>query len=161
MPKRWLALDEGMRIELVAGFHEHAGIALPNVKVHATLHAVVENQIALGDETPVRLKVQHLMAQGLDRHDAIHAVISVLVKYVFAAMQAGQPSATRTERYYAALEAAQCAEVAAIGVTGRSEPAVTGLRREPLPGPAPNDSTAPPAGRQARPSHTTDGQPGW
>ncbi len=40
-------------------------------------HVVVENQIALGDEIPVARNLHQLMAQGLDRHDAIHAIASV------------------------------------------------------------------------------------
>lgn len=72
--------------------------------MHATLHAVVENQIALGDETPVRRKVQQLMAQGLDRHDAIHAIASVLIKYFYAAAQGRAPADDPNERYYAGLK---------------------------------------------------------
>jgi Domain of unknown function (DUF1841) len=102
--KQWLALDESTRIELAVDYHERAGVELPNLKVHATLHAIVENQVALGDETPVRLKVRHLMAQGLDRHDAIHAVSSVLVKQIFAAAQNEPPGRDPNERYYAALK---------------------------------------------------------
>jgi hypothetical protein len=102
--KQWLALDESTRIELVVDYHEHAGVKLPNVRMHATLHAIVENQVALGDETPVRLKVRQLMAQGLDRHDAIHAVSSVLVKHIFAAVQGEAPAGDPNARYYSALK---------------------------------------------------------
>ena len=102
--KQWLALDESTRTELVVGYHERAGVELPNVRMHAMLHVIVENQIALGDETPVRLKVQQLMAQGLVRHDAIHAVQSVLVKFIFSAIQDGTAGRDPTKRYYAAVK---------------------------------------------------------
>lgn len=102
--KQWLALDESTRIELAVEYHERAGVELPNVKAHATLHAIVENQVALGDETPVRLKVRQLVAQGLDRHDAIHAVTSVLIQYIFAAAQGGTPGRDPNEQYYSALK---------------------------------------------------------
>jgi len=102
--KQWLALDESTRIELAVDYHKRSGVELPNVTVHATLHAIVENQVALGDATPVRLKVRQLMAQGLDRHDAIHAVSSVLIKHIFAAVQGEVPAAESNARYYSALK---------------------------------------------------------
>jgi hypothetical protein len=50
-PEEWLALDEQERIILAEDYHRRARIRLPNATLHATMHAVVENQIALGDET--------------------------------------------------------------------------------------------------------------
>jgi hypothetical protein len=81
-PEEWLSLDEAERIELIDAYHVQARIELPNVRAHAALHAVVENQIALGDELPVLRKVRSLMASGLDRHDAIHAIAWVLANHV-------------------------------------------------------------------------------
>ena len=63
---RDLPVDE--RIRLVEQYHRRAGIRLPNVTVHAIIHAVIENQIALGDEVPVRRTLQRLLSEGLDRH---------------------------------------------------------------------------------------------
>jgi hypothetical protein len=60
-PDEWLALDEQERIDLVRDYHRAAGIRLPNATMHATLHAVVEMQIALGDETPAQRTVERLM----------------------------------------------------------------------------------------------------
>jgi len=37
----------------IEAYHRRARIRLPNEKVHAVIHAIVENQIALGDELPV------------------------------------------------------------------------------------------------------------
>jgi hypothetical protein len=82
-PKEWNALDEQERMQLVEQYHRRAGIRLPNAKVHAVIHAVVENQIVLGDELPVRRTLQRLMSEGLDRHDAIHAIGSVLAEHMF------------------------------------------------------------------------------
>jgi hypothetical protein len=99
----WLATDEQRRIDLAPDYHRRLGIEVPNAPMHAMLHAVVENQIALGDETPVRLKARQLMAQGLDRHQAIHAIASVLFNFMRTAT--GTPEAGRdpNARYYAAL----------------------------------------------------------
>lgn len=77
-PVAWLALDEGERIELVREFHREAGIELPNATVHATVHTIVENQIAL-EVSAVSATIDRLIRQGLDRHDALHAVGAVLM----------------------------------------------------------------------------------
>jgi hypothetical protein len=61
-PTAWLALHEGERISLIEDYHEKHGIELPNVHAHAALHAVVENQISLGEALPVREKARQLMA---------------------------------------------------------------------------------------------------
>jgi hypothetical protein len=50
--------------------------------LHAVIHAIVENQIAAGDELPVRRKMLQLMDEGLDRHEAIHAIGSVLAVHI-------------------------------------------------------------------------------
>lgn len=102
-PEQWLALDENKRIDLATDYHIASGIELPNVAVHATMHAMVESQIAMGDEIPVRRKVQQLMAQGLDRHDAIHAVGSVLINRMSDLVRDGAPADDPNVRYYAAL----------------------------------------------------------
>jgi hypothetical protein len=60
-PEQWLALDEKKRIDLVRDYHRRARIRLPNEKAHATFHAIVEAQIALGDETPVRRTAHGMM----------------------------------------------------------------------------------------------------
>ena len=49
-PERWRSLDEQEQIDLVHDYHRRARIRLPNATVHAVIHVVVENQIALGDE---------------------------------------------------------------------------------------------------------------
>src|ERR1700756_5356129 len=81
----WLSLDEQER--LVEDFHRRSRIRLPNLTVHAAIHAVVENQIASGDATPVDRTMQRLMSEGLDRHDAIHAVGSILIGHIADLLQ--------------------------------------------------------------------------
>jgi Domain of unknown function (DUF1841) len=81
-PQEWLALDEQERIDLVRDYHRGAGIRLPNDNVHAVLHVVVENQVALGDEIPVGRTLRRLMSEGLDRHEAVHAISSVLAEHM-------------------------------------------------------------------------------
>jgi hypothetical protein len=89
----WLALDEDVRILLALDYHRRARTPLPHRrrKAHAVIHVVVENQIALGDDYPVEGTVRRLMAEGLDRHEAIHAVGSVLVEHL-SRLAEGAPS---------------------------------------------------------------------
>lgn len=46
IPAAWLALDESERIELCIAFHKKTKEKPPNLKLHAIIHAVVENQLA-------------------------------------------------------------------------------------------------------------------
>jgi len=102
-PEQWELLDEAERVDLVIGYHQEAGIEAPNVESHALLHVVVENQIALGEETPVEAALRRLLDEHLDRHDAIHAIAGVLVNYMFALMQ-GEDGGQGNEEYYAEIE---------------------------------------------------------
>jgi hypothetical protein len=79
--------DESERIDLVIDYHRSARIAVPNPSIHASLHVIVENQIIMGDETPVAATLGRLMAEGLDRHDAIHAIASVLSDVMYDTMK--------------------------------------------------------------------------
>ena len=105
-PEEWQSMDEQERLDLVEGFHRRARIRVPNAKVHAVIHVIVENQFALGDELPVKRTVQRLMSEGLDRHDAIHAVGSVLIGHVSDLLAApeAEVGAGSNPRYYAALD---------------------------------------------------------
>jgi hypothetical protein len=82
-PAEWTSLSESQRIALVEDYHRRAGISVPNMRVHAAAHAVIESQAALGDELPVQRAIQRLMDGGLDRHEAVHAVGSVLANTIF------------------------------------------------------------------------------
>jgi hypothetical protein len=103
-PEEWLALDEGERMQLVEAYHRRAGVRLPNVAAHAAIHAVVESQIAMGDEIPVRSTAQRLMAEGLDRHDAIHAIGSVLAGFMNDLLRNPASDADPNEGYFAELQ---------------------------------------------------------
>jgi hypothetical protein len=86
--REWLALDEDERLALVRDYHKRARIRLPNLAMHAIAHAIVENQIALGDETAAQRTAARLMKEGLDRHEAIHAIASVLMGRLFELVKA-------------------------------------------------------------------------
>ncbi len=84
----WLELDEGERVELVSLYHQNIGEELPELErnvLHATLHVVVENQVAL-EVLPVCQALERLLREGLNRHDAIHAIASVLAGRIYEAV---------------------------------------------------------------------------
>ena len=102
--EQWLAIDEQARIDIVQDYHRRARIRVPNATVHAVIHVIVENQIALGDETPVRRTMQRLISEGPDRHDAIHAVGSVLIGHINDLVREPDPDANPISSYYAELD---------------------------------------------------------
>ncbi|MEX3968103.1 hypothetical protein AB4Y42_38960 [Paraburkholderia sp. EG286B] len=104
-PESWLNLDEQERIALVETWHRAARIKLPNARLHATLHVIVENQLALRLDPVVRA-MHRLRKEGLTRHDAIHAIGSVVAEHLFDILKANQDdgAAASQARYYAAVE---------------------------------------------------------
>ena len=103
-PKAWLALDEGERIVMIEEYHEAHPTGIPGPDAHAIIHAIVENQVAEGDTLPVSEKLRQLMAQGLDRHEAIHAIGSVLAKHVFAIAKGKTTTGDPNIAYFRALK---------------------------------------------------------
>ncbi len=98
-PEAWLELDEAERIVLVADYHKRLREKLDNPEQHAMAHVVVENQIAQGDETTVPATLVRLMAEGLDRHDAIHAIGSVLLDILFDFVHTDDDGTEFTKKY--------------------------------------------------------------
>jgi hypothetical protein len=103
-PEQWRSIDEQEQIQIVQDYHRRARIRLPKATVHAVVHVIVENQIALGDETPVMRTVQRLISEGLDRHESIHAVGSVLIGHVNDLLREPDPGAEPISSYYVALD---------------------------------------------------------
>lgn len=97
-PERWRAQNEMDLMDIVKRYHRRERIWLPSEEAHAALHVMVENQIALGDATPVDAAIHRLMGEEMSRHDAIHAVGAVLNKHVYAAHSTGIP--VSREAYY-------------------------------------------------------------
>jgi hypothetical protein len=100
----WLDLDEQERLDLVLRYHRRARERIPNVHLHAIIHAIVENQIAMGDELPVRRTLERLLAEGLDRHDAIHAIGSVLAWQMYGTLRHDPGPGDPNREYWAKLE---------------------------------------------------------
>lgn len=100
--REWLAIDEGMRYELVRSYHRRTRVRPPNSRLHAAMHVAVENQIALGEPAVVET-LGRLLAEGLQRHNAIHAIGSVLADHMQALLKgAAPPDPAAANRDYAA-----------------------------------------------------------
>lgn len=97
----WSGLPEDEQISLVEDYHRRAGIDPPQPRIHAATHVIIENQVHLGDETEVAATLERLLREGLSRHDAIHAIGSVLAP-VMAEIMRGEvradPNAVYSER---------------------------------------------------------------
>jgi hypothetical protein len=98
-PETWLAVDESMRIAAAETYHRNKKIKLPNVKVHAILHAVVENQLALGQPDMVRYVFARLRSEGLTRHEAVHAIGTVVTGQMFSLLKEGHQPHNTPEAY--------------------------------------------------------------
>ena len=102
-PEQWLALDEKTRIRLAEEHHRAFRTKLPNLKAHAIFHAIVENQIAENTESVVRA-MGRLTAEGLSRHEALHAVASVLAEHIHDLFNAKADQSNSAAIYNAAVE---------------------------------------------------------
>lgn len=100
----WLALDDSEKNLLVKQYHKRERVKLPNADLHAAFHVVVENQIAIGDELNVSTTLDRLVADGLDRHDAVHAIASVLAGHIHS-MMSDEPSEFSESAYASELDA--------------------------------------------------------
>jgi hypothetical protein len=82
--ENWLALDEAIRIELVHDFHSELDLemAVEALSLHTTIHVLVENQLAMGVEL-IPETIAKLTRQGLNRHEAIHAIGALISEDIF------------------------------------------------------------------------------
>jgi len=101
-PEEWNALDDSERLVLIEDYHKCKRINLPNQVLHATIHAVVENQIAMGDEFNAAETLDRLISEGLDRHEAIHAIGSVLAEHIYNMLK-GEMSDFTHSQYFSQL----------------------------------------------------------
>lgn len=100
-PDEWLALDEGEAELLIMRHHRSPQCAhppAPNPLLHAATHLVIENQAAAPD-LPVADALRRLVAEGLTRHEAVHAVGSIVSRYLFAALRP-EAEAPDIDRYF-------------------------------------------------------------
>ncbi len=95
----WLDLSEDAQIRIVREFH-HSGVPeLLKEELHAAFHVMIENQLALR-EAPVQKTMDRLIDAGLERHDAIHAIVSVLIEHLYDIVHRGSPGGDNKDMYY-------------------------------------------------------------
>ena len=99
-PAEWQALPELDQIALVEAYHRAAGITLPNAQLHAVLHTIIESQMAAGQELPVAATMIRLQNEGLDRHEALHAVASILAVHIQEILQGQWSGSDPNAPYY-------------------------------------------------------------
>lgn len=79
-----MLLDEGERMSCIQEYHQAlpSRAQPPNLLLHSSLHLIVENQLAADDPSEVRPALARLMADGMSRHDAVHALGWLVMTYV-------------------------------------------------------------------------------
>jgi hypothetical protein len=93
-PREWLELDETERLDLVVEFvkKNEKDIEIPTMKIHASIHVIVENQLAMESE-PTPETYSRLRKQGLSRHETIHAIGAVISEGMFEIMKGNKDQA--------------------------------------------------------------------
>jgi hypothetical protein len=99
----WLETDEAERMELVSAYHRREQIQVPNAQLHAVIHVIVENQLALGEGVVVNA-LARLQADALSRHDALHAIGSVLAVDLYQLMRESTDTGEIYSRYLERLD---------------------------------------------------------
>ena len=102
-PAAWLALDEGERTHLVLAYHQREGANASRADAHAVAHTIIETQLAEGLPA-ARDALARLLSEGLDRHDAVHALAAVLMEHMSNLMNRRVPAGDPNAPYFAALE---------------------------------------------------------
>jgi len=100
----WLALDEGERLACIEAAHDRHGWSVgENARVHAAMHAIVENRLAAKD-APVVAAYDRLRAAAVDRHATIHALASVVAQQLFAITSEKRPLSPEDDAAFADLD---------------------------------------------------------
>lgn len=72
--------------------------------MHAVFHVIVENQLADSSLAIVRETLLRLQSEGVNRHDAIHAIGSVLANHIHGTLVGGTAAESDNEKYFAELK---------------------------------------------------------
>jgi hypothetical protein len=102
-PADWLAMDEGEQVARIEAYHRVTQVNLAQPTLHAALHAVVERQLAM-QLGSVRSALVRLQNDGLDRHDAVHAIGAVLSEHMRQLMTGECTAPDPNAVYFAALD---------------------------------------------------------
>ncbi|MEO6079482.1 MAG: DUF1841 family protein [Steroidobacteraceae bacterium] len=97
---KWLALSEAERLDLATYAHRKERLNPGAITPHAALHVAVENQLAMGQPASVSQAMVRLRSQGLSRHDAVHAIASVLAEHLHAIVLADDVASKAVPKAY-------------------------------------------------------------
>jgi len=102
--EKWLKASEYDRIDSVREFHENSDEDFEDdaLSIHTSVHVIVENQLAMGVEL-IPETIAKLIRQGLDRHEAIHAIGAIISEDIFNIVR-GEQSEFSPKRYRKKLE---------------------------------------------------------
>lgn len=98
-PQAWLALDETVRTLVVEQAHRDVDFGEANPRAHALAHVMVETDVAQADR-PTRAALERLQREGLDRHEAVHAIGSVLLWHLDEMLAQGIGDKALSDRIY-------------------------------------------------------------
>ena len=101
--QEWLAHDHSDRIHFVEESHRRGRNRHPQPKLHSLITVIVENQIAEALEPVVRA-VARLTAEGLSRHEAVHALGSVVITHLHDVVHGQVPAIASKATYLAAVD---------------------------------------------------------
>jgi hypothetical protein len=88
-PDAWMAIDESLRLTAIEAHHRALGVTVP--PMHALVHLVVENQLAAREPPEAGATLDRLVAEELGRHEAIHAIGSVVATAVWDVLRREAP----------------------------------------------------------------------
>lgn len=93
-PESWLDKSEEERVTGISEYHHRLGepeAPENSGHVHSAIHMIVENQLAANDPPQARKALERLIAEGLDRHDGIHAIGAVVAGMIFGQVKNDRP----------------------------------------------------------------------
>lgn len=91
----WLATTEADRLAAVRRHHKSVTRGTESPALHAAIHVVVETQLA--ERHPAATAaMDRLIADGLSRHDALHAIGSLVAEDIFDILKSRRPHDPKT-----------------------------------------------------------------
>jgi len=103
-PDDWVALADDDRATLVREYHDAQEVERPNACLHATFHVVIETQLACADPPEVVQTMARLLSQGLDRHEALHAIGAELARMMHSVAHSPSDTPDATRAYIGGLK---------------------------------------------------------
>ncbi|MCU7937488.1 MAG: hypothetical protein KZQ99_21965 [Candidatus Thiodiazotropha sp. (ex Dulcina madagascariensis)] len=97
--EEWLGATENERVSAVREYHEKSNEDLDEkaLAIHSAIHVIVETQLAIGVELLPETMAK-LIRQGLNRHEAIHAIGAIISGDILAIIR-GEKTESSPKQY--------------------------------------------------------------